>query len=425
MAKYTVLVNTDVSTTTTSNSIPSSTVTSSIATASTELSTTYSATTTSSTGTIHTSSTSTKTTSSTTITTSATIYSATTTSSIETIRASSTSTKTTSSTTITKSATTYSATTTSTTETIRASSTSTKTTSSTTITTSANNIPTTAPTVQNITSQVTEVLQSTTLKDHVAQNAIDGLLGSFSQTNSGDQDPYIRLLLASTYNVKWVNLVYGDQSQDYRKLDIYVGFNTSYYLGNTFCTSTSSSRKSKFDTFTCSHAGKIGNVIFITSQAGFSGLIRIYELEVFATAVSSDINQPQDITSRGTPSQSSVSKDLKAENAVDGILESYCETDEFDEKPYFQLSFDNKCKVIYIDITYGSTNNDYGILKFYVGNIVTTPSDNTYCNSTLNQLSLNWETVTCQNGGIEGRRLFITCDKMIKVREIKVYGFSL
>ena len=305
------------------------------------------------------------------------------------------------------------------------SSTSTKTTSSTTFTTSTNKIPTTAPTVQNITSQITEVSQSTTLENHVAQNAVDGLLDSFSQTKSGDQDPYIRLLLASTYNVKWVNLVYGDQSGDYRKLDIYVGVDTSYYLGNTFCTSTSGSRKSKFDAFTCSHAGKIGNVTFITSQAGFSGLIRIYELEVFATTVSGGVNQPQDITSRGTPSQSSVNKDLKAENAVDGKLESYCETDKSDEKPYFQLSFDKPYKVIYIDITYGSTNNDYDILKFYVGNTVSNPSDNAFCNSTLNQMSLNWETVTCENGGIEGSRLFITCDKMIKVREIKVYGFSL
>lgn len=95
------------------------------------------------------------------------------------------------------------------------SSTSTKTTSSTTFTTSTNKIPTTAPTVQNITSQITEVSQSTTLENHVAQNAVDGLLDSFSQTKSGDQDPYIRLLLVSTYNVKWVNLVYGDQSGDY------------------------------------------------------------------------------------------------------------------------------------------------------------------------------------------------------------------
>lgn len=80
-----------------------------------------------------------------------------------------------------------------------------------------------------------------------------------------------------------------------------------------------------------------GIVIFITSQAGFSGLTRIYELEVFATAVSGDITQPQDITSWGTPSQSSVIKDLKAENAVDVILESYWETELSDAKPYFQL----------------------------------------------------------------------------------------
>ena len=78
-------------------------------------------------------------------------------------------------------------------------------------------------------------------------------------------------------------------------------------------------------------------MIFITSQAGFSGLTRIYELEVFATAVSGDITQPQDITSWGTPSQSSVIKDLKAENAVDVILESYWETELSDAKPYFQL----------------------------------------------------------------------------------------
>ena len=357
-----ILVNTDVSTTTTtSNSIPNSKVTSSIATASTELSTTDSATTTSST------------------------------------------------------------------EIINTPFASTKTTSSTTLTTSANNIPTAAPTIQNITSQITDVSQSTTFKNQVVQNAIDGLLHSYSQTNSEDEDPYIRLVLANTYNIKWLNLIYGDQSQDYRKLDIYVGFNTSYYLGNAFCTSTSSSRKSKFDTFTCSLAGKIGIVIFITSQAGFTGLIRIYELEVFATAVSSDITQPQDITSRGTPSQSSVIKDLKAENAVDWILESYCETEPSDAKPYFQLSFDNTSKVIYIDITYGSTNQDYDILRFYVGNIDTDPSENRYCNSTLNQMSLNWETVICKNDGIEGRRLFITSenDKTIKVREIKVYGFYL
>ena len=57
-------------------------------------------------------------------------------------------------------------------------------------------------------------------------------------------------------------------------------------------------------------------------------------------------NQPQDLTSGGTPSQSTVNKDLKAENGVNGKLESYCKTDESDEKPYFQLSFDNKYKVI-------------------------------------------------------------------------------
>ena len=134
-----------------------------------------------------------------------------------------------------------------------------------------------------------------------------------------------------------MNIVYGGQAEDYRKLDINVRFNTSYYVGNTFRTSTSSSRKSKFDTFICSRTGKIGIVIFITSQAGFSGLTRIYELEVFATAVSADITQPQDITSWGTPSQSSVIKDLKAENAVDVILESYWETELSNAKPYFQL----------------------------------------------------------------------------------------
>ena len=226
-------------------------------------------------------------------------------------------------------------------------------------------------------------------------------------------------MLANTYNIKWLNLIYGDQSQDYRKLDIYVGFNTSYYLGNAFCTSTSSSRKSKFDTFTCSLAGKIGIVIFITSQAGFTGLIRIYELEVFATAVSSDITQPQDITSRGTPSQSSVIKDLKAENAVDWILESYCETEPSDAKPYFQLSFVNTYKVIYIDITYDSPYNGYDILKFYVGNFAFFPSANIYCNSTIDKRGLNWETVTCENGGIEGKKFLITSDGIIKVREIE------
>ena len=321
--------------------------------------------------------------------------------------------------------TTYSTATTSNTETIHTSSTSAKTTSSITFTKSANNIPTTAPTVQNITSQITDVSQSTTFENQVAQNAIDGLLGSFSQTNSGDQDPYIKFLLASTYNIKFVNLVYGDQSGDYRKLDIYVGFNTNYYLGNTFCTSTSSSRKSKFDTFTCSHAGKIGNVTFITSQAGFSGLIRIYEFEVFAATVSGGNSQPQDITSRGTPSQSSTNRYLTAERAVDSTLESYCETLTSDPKPYFLLSFDSKHKVSYLDITYGSTNDAYDILKFYVGNIVTDPSANTYCNSTINHLSLNWETVTCENGGIEGKELFITSKGIIKVKEIKVYGFPL
>ena len=89
---------------------------------------------------------------------------------------------------------------------IHTSSTSTKTTSLTT-------------TIQNIISQITEASQSTTFKNHVAQNAIDGLLDSCSQTNSEDVDPYIRLLLTNTYNIKWVNLVYGDQSGDYRKLE--------------------------------------------------------------------------------------------------------------------------------------------------------------------------------------------------------------
>ena len=321
--------------------------------------------------------------------------------------------------------TTYSATTTSNIETIHTSSISTKTTSSITFTTRSNNIPTTAPTVQNITSQITEVSQSTTFENHVAQNTIDGLLGSFSQTNSEDINPYIRFFLATTYNIKWVNLVYGDQSADYRKMDIYVGFNTNSYLDNTFCTSTSSSRKSKFDTFTCSHAGKIGNVIFITSQAGFSGLIRIYEFEVFATTAFGENSQPQDITSRGIPFQSSTNRLFRAEKAVDSILESYCETIISDPKPYFLLSFDSKHKVAYLDITYGSTNDAFNILKFYVGNIVSNPSGNTYCNSTANQLSLNWETVTCENGGIEGKKLFITSEGIIKVKEMKVYGFSL
>ena len=31
--------------------------------------------------------------------------------------------------------------------------------------------------------------------------------------------------------------------------------------------------------------------------------------------------------------------------------------------------------------------------------------------------------MTCENGGIEGRGLFITCDKMIKVKKIKLYGW--
>ena len=46
---------------------------------------------------------------------------------------------------------------------------------------------------------------------------------------------------------------------------------------------------------------------------------------------------------------------------MDGILESYCETDSFDTKPYFQILFDNTCKVICIDVTYGTTNNNYDI----------------------------------------------------------------
>ena len=223
---------------------------------------------------------------------------------------------------------TYSTKTTGTIETIHTSSSSTKTTSSTTFTRTTNNIPTTAPTVKNITSQITEVSQSTTFENHVAKNAIDGLLDSYSQTNSGNQDPYIRFLLANTYNIKWVNLVYGDLSGNYRRLDIYVGSSSNNYFSNRFCTANSTPRKPKFETFACSHAGKIGNVIFITSQASFSGLLRIYEFEVIATTASAGITEPEDITSRGTPSQSSVNNGLKAENAVDGILESYCETDE-------------------------------------------------------------------------------------------------
>ena len=82
---------------------------------------------------------------------------------------------------------TYSTKTTGTIETIHTSSSSTKTTSSTTFTRTTNNIPTTAPTVKNIASQITEVSQSTTFENHVAKNAIDGLLDSYSQTNSGDK----------------------------------------------------------------------------------------------------------------------------------------------------------------------------------------------------------------------------------------------
>ena len=90
-----------------------------------------------------------------------------------------------------------------------------------TIHTSSTSTKTTSPTttIQNIISQITEASQSTTFKNHVAQNAIDGLLDSCSQTNSEDEDPYISLLLTNTYSIKWVNLVYGDQSGDYRKLE--------------------------------------------------------------------------------------------------------------------------------------------------------------------------------------------------------------
>ena len=208
-------------------------------------------------------------------------------------------------------------------------------------------------------------------------------------------------------------------------MDIFVGSDSNLYFSNAFYAATSASGKSTFNTLTFSHTGKIGNVTFITSQAGFSGLIRIYEFEVFATTVSGGNSQPQDITSRGTPSQSSTNRYLTAEKAVDSILESYCETLISDPKPYFLLSFNPKHKVSYLDITYGSTNDAYDILKFYVGNIVTDPSANTYCNSTINHSSLNWETVTCENGGIEGKELFVTSKGIIKVKEIKVYGFPL
>ena len=203
------------------------------------------------------------------------------------------------------------------------------------------------------------------------------------------------------------------------KIGIYVGSSSNHYFSNKFCRATSTTRKSKFETIACSNAGKIGNVIFIASQAGFSGLLRIYEFEVFTTTLPAGITEPQDITYRGTPSQSSVKKDLKAKNAVDGILESYCETDESGAKPYFQLSFVNTYKVIYIDITYDSPYNGYDILKFYVGNFAFFPSANIYCNSTIDKRGLNWETVTCENGGIEGKKFLITSDGIIKVREIE------
>ena len=62
--------------------------------------------------------------------------------------------------------------------------------------------------------------------------------------------------------------------------------------------------------------------------------------------------------------------------------------------------------MIYIETAYGSTNNGCDILKFYVGDIVSNHPDNTYCNSTMDKRSFNWETVACENGGFDSRRLF-------------------
>ena len=165
----------------------------------------------------------------------------------------------------------YSATTTSSIDASHTSSTPTKTISSTSFTATTNNIPTTAPAVQNIASQITEVSQSTTFEKQVAQNAVDGLLDSYSQTNEGDLDPYIKLLLASVYNIKWVNLAYGDQSVAYRKLNIYdgFGFSASYYISNALCTATPGSRKSKIQTQLCSRVGENDNVILLFLKLTF------------------------------------------------------------------------------------------------------------------------------------------------------------
>ena len=162
----------------------------------------------------------------------------------------------------------YSATTTSSIDASHTSSTPTKTLSSTSFTATTNNIPTTAPAVQNIASQITEVSQSTTFEKQVA---VDGLLDSYSQTNEGDLDPYIKLLLASVYNIKWVNLAYGDQSVAYRKLNIYdgFGFSASYYISNALCTATPGSRKSKIQTQLCSRVGENDNVILLFLKLTF------------------------------------------------------------------------------------------------------------------------------------------------------------
>ena len=134
-----------------------------------------------------------------------------------------------------------------------------------------------------------------------------------------------------------------------------------------------------------------------------------------------------EITSQGTPSQSTTATGYEAERAVDGIKTTSARTQTADTQPYFKLSFNNKFDIKYAELMYGFNFSNYFALHIIVGTDTSKPSAITggFCGTTSSNYAKTLETVICSSGGKNGNRVFVTSTGRVKVNEIKVYGTSL
>ena len=183
-------------------------------------------------------------------------------------------------------------------------------------------------------------------------------------------------------------------------------------------TTSSTSRTTKSDTTTTS-----SSITRSTTTASFHTTTTTEASSTWTVIPSETIPE---ITSQGTPSQSTADGIYIAERAVDGKNTTSARTQPADIQPYFKLSFNNNFDIKYVELIYGFNYSSYFALHILVEANTSKPSPSSgFCGATSSNYATSLETVTCSSGGKHGNRVFVTSTGRIKVNEIKVYGANI